>query len=330
MKLFRNSRPPEIPVLSDSPDRPLWSVMIPTHNCANTLERTLRSVLNQDPGRAMMQIQVVDDCSNKDDPEAVVRRIAGDRVEFTRQERNQGHANNFNSCIINSRGRLVHNLHGDDWVKDSFYVRLQSAFETDASVGAAFCRSIYIGHDDTEAGVTDLELEQEGVIDDWLVRILRQQRVCTPSMVVRREVYERLGGFDPGLGTAEDWEMWVRIAAHYPVWYEPTALACYRLSRPGSLTGLSHQTTRIARNMRRACNTIQARLQPIIADRKLEPHLTAARLFYAGWSLNYAQQAIQTEGLVKVLPHLKEAYLCYPTRWMARRIFRVIRRRSLD
>jgi len=41
-------------------------------------------------------------------------------------------------------------------------------------------------------------------------------------------VYERLGGFLAELCYGLDWEMWVRIAAHYPVWYEPEALACYR------------------------------------------------------------------------------------------------------
>ena len=40
----------------------------------------------------------------------------------------------------------------------------------------------------------------------------------TPSIVVRRSVYERLGSFDRRLVCAEDWEMWVRIAAHYPIW----------------------------------------------------------------------------------------------------------------
>ncbi len=171
MKLSRNLQPPAIPVLNDSADRPLWSVMVPTHNCADTLERTLRSVLDQDPGRAIMQIAVVDDCSNRDDPEAVVRKIAGDRVEFTRQVRNRGHASNFNSCIIKARGRLVHILHGDDWVRKSFYTNLETGFAT-GSVGASFCRSVYIDHEGAEVGLTALELEKGGVIDDWFVKIL--------------------------------------------------------------------------------------------------------------------------------------------------------------
>ena len=44
--------------------RPLWSVMIPTFHCARFLRQTLESVLSQDPGPDVMQIEIVDDCSN--------------------------------------------------------------------------------------------------------------------------------------------------------------------------------------------------------------------------------------------------------------------------
>src|SRR5215470_11545792 len=65
----------------DGTTRPLWSVMIPTYNCAKYLRETLTSVLAQDPGAEQMQIDVVDDCSTEDDPEAVVREL-GSRVVF--------------------------------------------------------------------------------------------------------------------------------------------------------------------------------------------------------------------------------------------------------
>ena len=65
--------------------RPLWSVMIPTFHCARFLRQTLESVLSQDPGPDVMQIEVIDDCSTQDDPESVVRAIAGERVHFFQQ-----------------------------------------------------------------------------------------------------------------------------------------------------------------------------------------------------------------------------------------------------
>ena len=61
LELFRDLGYPEIPPLPDGESRPRWSVMIPTYNCAALLRQTLESVLAQDPGPEVMQIEVIDD-----------------------------------------------------------------------------------------------------------------------------------------------------------------------------------------------------------------------------------------------------------------------------
>ena len=71
-----------LPPLPADSERPLWSVIIPTHNCAAYVETTLASVLAQAPAAEEMQIEVIDDHSEKDDPEAVVRRLGPGRVGF--------------------------------------------------------------------------------------------------------------------------------------------------------------------------------------------------------------------------------------------------------
>src|SRR5689334_23006227 len=102
-------RAPITPCL-DNEARPLWSVMIPTYNCARYLQETLANVLVQDPGSELMQIEVVDDHSI-DDPAAVVAQVGRGRVGFFQQQQNVGHTNNFATCLKRSRGRLVHLLH---------------------------------------------------------------------------------------------------------------------------------------------------------------------------------------------------------------------------
>ena len=310
---------------------PLLSVMMPTYNCDDTLERTLLSVLPQAGSAQDMQIEVVDDVSTMGDPQAVVARIGKGRVGFHRRVVNGGHVANFNTCIERSRGRFVHILHGDDWVEPGFYDSMRAAIRARPDLGYAFCRSSYRDEHAEQIGVTDLEAPHTGVIDNWLERILEQQRICTPSVVVRRAAYETVGGFDPQFRTAgEDWEMWARIAACFPVWFEQGVLACYTVRRDGSLTGDARSTTRVTHDMRIAADAIEARVAPLLPEGKARQHLTKARLLYAGWSLNYAEAEIGKIGLRPLIPHLREAFLCYPSVWMAKRISKLALRRPLD
>ncbi len=208
--------------------RPFWSVMIPTYNCANYLVETLKSVLVQDPGSNYMQIEVVDDYSTKDDPEAIVREIGKGRVSFFRQPQNGGIANNFNTCIQRAKGEWVHILHGDDMVLPGFYNRMQESLKNEPTVGSAFCRQIVVDENGQWQALAGLERQTPGILQNWIELLALSQRIETPSIVVKRSVYEHLGGFHLELSHAADWEMWKRIAAHYPMWYEPQPLVYYR------------------------------------------------------------------------------------------------------
>jgi hypothetical protein len=155
---------------------------------------------------------------------------------------------NLNTCLARSRGELVHVLHGDDAVRQGFYEKLGTAF-SDAAVGAAFCRYIAMDEAGRWTTIAPLEAGEDGVIDNWLGRIAAWQRVQTPSMVVRRSVYEEVGGFDDRVGDAEDWEMWTRVAAATRVWHTPEPLALYRV-RSGSLSRSTLRTGTNVRNLR--------------------------------------------------------------------------------
>ena len=236
-------RPQIAPVVGD---RPRWSVMIPTYNCAHYLAQTLESVLAQDPGREDMHVEVVDDASS-DRPEDIVA-AHGERVAFFRQPHNVGHAANLNTCLQRSRGELVHVLHGDDAVRPGFYATLGRAFE-DAAVGAAFCRFIAMDDEGRWTTIGPLEAEHDGPIEGWLEKIALGQRVQSPAMVVRRSVYEQIGGFDDRAGDAEDWEMWTRVAAHTQVWHVVEPLALYRI-RGDSLSRGSLRTGQHVEHLR--------------------------------------------------------------------------------
>jgi glycosyltransferase involved in cell wall biosynthesis len=219
---------PQIESIIDENPRPLWSVMIPTYNNIKYLEKTLKSVIEQAPEPDVMQIEVVDDCSTELDIEEIVNKIGKGRVSFYRQPQNLGFIGNWNSCVQRARGYWVHILHQDDLVMPGFYQKLQVITKSQLDIGAAFCRFSYINEEGTQTAVAPLERETSGILENWLRLIGVSNRIECPSIVVKRSVYEKLGGFCIQAGYAADWEMWKRIAVNYKFWYEPEILAAYR------------------------------------------------------------------------------------------------------
>jgi glycosyltransferase involved in cell wall biosynthesis len=276
--------------------------MIPTFHCARYLGETLRSVLAQDPGPDAMQIEVVDDHSTQDDPESVVREFGRGRVGFFRQPANVGITRNFATCITRARGRLVHLLHGDDLVGDGFYASLQHGFDADPEIGAAFCRQVFIDGHGNRVDLSPLEQPHSGRLDNALERLATEQRIMTPSIVVRRDVYEALGAFDDRLRCSEDWEMWVRIAARYPVWYEKEPLALYRM-HANSNTGRHVRTAEDMRYTRAAIDLFQAHLPPARAA----DIVRTARQSYALAAIRTARSLFGTRDLEGARAQLAEA-----------------------
>ena len=223
------SPPPRIGPVASGVDRPPWSVMIPSYNADAMLGETLRSVLDQDPGPDRMQIAVVDDASpGADRAASIVGRLAGDRVEFHRGDENLGLAGNWNRCIGLSRGRWVHLLHQDDLIAPGFYEHLGRGIAEHPELGAAFCRHRVIDERGDELRVSATERDTPGLLEGWRDVLATGQRVQCPAIAVARSTYERVGGFRVDLRYALDWEMWARVAADGPVWYEPEILASYR------------------------------------------------------------------------------------------------------
>ncbi len=309
-----------IPPVPDGISRPLWSVMIPTYNCASYLRETLASVLAQAPGPEIMQIEVVDDHSTKDDPAAVVEELGHGRVGFYQQPENVGYIKNFETCLQRSRGKLIHLLHGDDCVMDGFYRKMQQAFDEHPEIGAAYCRHIIMDENGHWQRISPLEQPETGVLSNCLERIVTRHPIQTPSIIVRRDVYERLGGFDRRMSSCgEDWEMWVRIAAQYSIGYEVEPLALYR-SHSTSITGRSVRTGQNIRDVRKATEIIRPYLAETIADQLYNK----ARELWADWALHFAHQMLAKGEMAAAITQIREGLKCSHSLRVIRQVVHLI------
>jgi hypothetical protein len=123
--------------------------------------------------------------------------------------------------------------------------------------------------------------------------------------VVRRAVHEQLGGYDTSIRfCGEDWDMGLRVAGSYPLWYEVDPLALRR-HHSDSLTGRATSMADNSREMRRITQIAQQRFPK---ERRTE--LAAmARQFSALWATGLAWQLIEQGDRPGALRQLKQAIL---------------------
>lgn len=262
--------------------------MIPVYNCSQYLRETLESVLAQDVGEQQMQIEVVDDASTDADVAQLVATIGKGRIRYFRQEQNVGSLRNFETCLNRSRGQLIHLLHGDDKVLPGYYRKMQELFERFPQIGAAYCRFQYIEGNGSFLYNHNAEAEQDGIPENWLVRLGERQRIQYCAISVKREVYEKLGGFY-GVTYGEDWEMWMRIASHYPMAYTPEVLAAYRMHLQ-SISGQSYTNAKNLQDLQWVINISQQYLP----DSERQQVRKKALKFYAHYALRVANRLWHT------------------------------------
>ncbi|MCF3609162.1 glycosyltransferase [Planktothrix agardhii 1033] len=303
-KLSQVNAPRIDPVFSAQP-RPFWSVIIPSYNGEKYIEQVLNSVLTQAISSEEMEIIVVDDCSTNSEIETIVKNIGKNRVKFYRQPQNLGLIPNWNDCIKRSTGQWIHLLHQDDLVLPGFYTRMRELLEKEPTAGAGFCRHYYIDEQGKQRSISALEQETNGIIYNWLERIAVMQRIQFAAMVVKRSVYETLGGFSENAGSAADWEIWKRISAYYPVAYEPQPLACYRLHS----TSESSKLICIGANISDTLKSIE--LSQSYLPENLAINLSnKAREHYGLYAINTAQQLLVNGDAKAVIAQIQEALKC--------------------
>jgi glycosyltransferase involved in cell wall biosynthesis len=206
------------------------SAVIPVYNGAPYVAAAIDSALAQRD--VEMEVVVVDDGSSDATP--AVLATFGDRIRIIRQE-NRGLPAARNAGIAAARGELVAFLDADDtWEPDKS--RKQLAFlAARPRCGMVFCDVYEIDASGRRGGVFLGDAARNLPTARCLERLLLGNFVLVPGVVVRRAVFDQVGGFDETLGSVEDYDMWLRIAAAHEIGVIPEALASYRVW-PGQMS----------------------------------------------------------------------------------------------
>jgi glycosyltransferase involved in cell wall biosynthesis len=182
----------------------LTSIIIPAYNQAPFVKACVESMLAQTHNEK--EIIVVDDGST-DDTQRVLAPYA-QHIHLLRQQ-NQGVSAARNYGFAASHGKFVLFIDADDYADRQQLVLLLRLLENNPGAGAAFSSYAYVDADNRLLRKLFLRGSRQPLKD----LLLRNLQLPSPGgVLIRREVFERVGGFDTSMSPAADFDLWLRIA----------------------------------------------------------------------------------------------------------------------
>lgn len=202
---------------------PAISVIIPAYNAERTILDTIYSVLAQT--FANFELIVINDGSTDQTPELVCS-VQDPRLKLFNYE-NAGLSTARNRGIERSIGQYISFLDADDqWTTDKLELQLK-ALQQNPQAGVAYSWTTYIDEQGKILSSGEPAFYQGNVHRDLLIKNII---VNGSNVLLKREVVERVGGFDPNISACEDWEYWLRIAPYFEFVVVPKPQIFYRLS----------------------------------------------------------------------------------------------------
>lgn len=219
---------------------PLVSVVIPNYNYAKYITATVESVLAQTYPK--IEVIVVDD-ESKDDSLEVLTSF-GDRIKVITQK-NGGVSRARNYGAETSKGEFLAFLDADDiWLPTKIERQMERLLK-DGAVGLVHCSMTYIDSAGNVLG--EITEGTEGYVGDKMLRFDGGGVIGAGSTsLIRKEVFDEVGGFDPRMSTAADWDISYRIAAKYKVAVVKEPLVLYRqhnTNMHGNIGAMEHDMT---------------------------------------------------------------------------------------
>ena len=211
---------------------PKVSVIIPTYNRLSMLKEAVDSVLAQD--FEDFELIVVDDGSTDGTADEVIRY--GGRVKLLQHGENRGVSAARNSGILHAKGKYIAFLDSDDlWVKGKIEEsRLPFWMRTPIIPFATPMRSGF------EEGRGSTRCSSMPNISGWIFeKCLPLCTISPSSAMMRKTLFSRVGLFDEALPVCEDYDLWLRVSARFPIFFIDKKLIIKRGGHPDQLSNRS-------------------------------------------------------------------------------------------
>ena len=193
------------------------SIITSVYNNKETIKDAIESVLNQTYKN--IEYIIVDGASSDGTIEIV--ESYGDKISTFVSESDEGIYDGLNKGVSLSTGDVVAFLHSDDiYASDNIVQKIADEFIQDSLLDGVYGDLVYTPKDDTSKVLRYWKSK------DFDMSLLSQGWIpAHPTFFVRREVYEKYGGFDLGFKIAGDYDFMLRVlSAGIKVKYIPEVL----------------------------------------------------------------------------------------------------------
>jgi len=198
--------------------KPLVSVICLCYNHQAFVKRAIDSVLQQTYDN--IELIVVDDASPDQSQKIILAASKADGFQTIFNEKNVGNCKSFNIGLTQSKGKYVIDLAADDVLLPTrIEIGVAQLEQKGETYGVHFCDANLIDKHGQTLG-THYKRDENGSLlenvpsGDIYVQLVEKYFICTPTMMMRRQVLEELNGYDEAL-RYEDFDFWVRSARNY-------------------------------------------------------------------------------------------------------------------
>lgn len=213
----------------------MFSVIIPTYNSSKYIKECIDSVLAQK--YVNFEILVVDDGST-DETIFLIQKIKVPIILLSQKHKGVSAARNLG--ILHARGQYVAFLDADDkWCPLKLFEQ-KNMFQKFPKVGLIFTENL-IETACKAKNATSFNKYINLMNGDLTRNILLHSYLVTSTVSIRKSVILKVGFFEESLTTAEDDNMWLRIAYSYDVLLLNMPLAFYNIND----SSLSKKSTNI-------------------------------------------------------------------------------------
>lgn len=203
---------------------PLVSIILPSFNRLALLRETIASVFAQTI--ANWELVIADDGSSME-TRAYLAQVTDARVKVLWLSHSGNPAVVRNAALAVARGRYIAFLDSDDtWMPAKLETQL-AALRSNATCGWSYTATHSIGPSgEPVAGSARFVPHEATVLDAFL---FNDVYIAMPTVLVERALVTSVGGFDERLAFAEDYDLWLRLAARSNAVAIDRPLTCVRL-----------------------------------------------------------------------------------------------------